>query len=61
MDKFKEDLDDVVGQNPVMTSPVVGKGKEAGARLELLKKQCPMGEHFISDPDYTMLAVRQAI
>ncbi len=60
MDKFKEDLDEVVGVNPVMNPIPVGKGKESGNRLELLKKQCPIGEFFTSDPDYTMLSVRQA-
>jgi hypothetical protein len=37
----------------------VGKGKESGNRLDLLKKQCPIGEHFISDPDYTLISVRE--
>src|SRR5919106_1763790 len=50
MDKFKEDLDEVVGVNPVMSPIPVGKGKESGNRLELLKQQCPIGEYFISDP-----------
>ena len=60
MDKFKEDLDEVVGVNPIMNPIPVGKGKESGNRLELLKQQCPIGEYFMSDPDHTMLAVRQA-
>ena len=38
----------------------VGKGKESGVRLDLLKQQCPIGEHFLSDPDFTMIAVRGA-
>ena len=38
----------------------VGKGKESGNRLALLKQQCPIGEFFTSDPDYTLIAVRQA-
>jgi catechol 2,3-dioxygenase-like lactoylglutathione lyase family enzyme len=59
MDKFKEDLDDVVGINAVMNPIPVGKGKEGANRLDLLKKQCPIGEFFFSDPDYTMIAVRE--
>jgi catechol 2,3-dioxygenase-like lactoylglutathione lyase family enzyme len=59
LDKFKVDVDDVVGFNPVMNPVPVGKGKEQGARLELLKQQCPMGQYFLSDPDYTLLAVRE--
>jgi hypothetical protein len=42
-----------------MHTPPVGRGVEGEARLELLKKQCPIAEHFLSDPDYTMLAVRE--
>jgi catechol 2,3-dioxygenase-like lactoylglutathione lyase family enzyme len=57
--QFKEDLDEIVGVNPVMNPIPVGLGKEQGKRLDLLKQQCPMGEFFFSDPDYTMIAVRQ--
>jgi hypothetical protein len=24
----------------------------------LLKRQCPIGDYFLSDPDFTMIAVR---
>lgn len=60
MNAFKADLDNLVGANPVMTSPVVGFGKEGAQRLELLQRQAPYAECFISDPDYTMIAVRSA-
>jgi catechol 2,3-dioxygenase-like lactoylglutathione lyase family enzyme len=60
VDKLKEDVDEMVGINPVLNPIPVGKGKESGARLELLKQQCPIGEHFLSDPDFTMIAVRSA-
>ena len=58
VDKLKDDVDDLVGVNPVMNPIPLGKGKEGGARLELLKSQCPIGEHFLSDPDFTLIAVR---
>jgi len=57
--KLKEDVEEVVGINPILNPIPVGKGKEQGARLELLKRQCPMGEHFMSDPDHTLIAVRE--
>ena len=60
LEKFKEDVEETVGVNPVLNPIPVGRGKEQGARLDLLKKQCPIGEYFLSDPDYTMLAVREA-
>jgi catechol 2,3-dioxygenase-like lactoylglutathione lyase family enzyme len=60
VDKLKEDVDELVGINPVMNPILLGKGKEGGARLELLKQQCPIGEHFLSDPDFTLIAARSA-
>ena len=59
IDKLKEDLDEAVAVNPVLNPIAFGRGKEGGNRLELLKKQCPIGEYFMSDPDYTLIAVRQ--
>ena len=58
VDKLKDDVEELVGINPVLNPIPVGKGKESAARLELLKRQCPIGEHFLSDPDFTMIAVR---
>jgi len=58
VDKLKEDVEELVGVNPVLNPIPVGKGKESAARLDLLKRQCPVGEYFLSDPDFTMIAVR---
>jgi catechol 2,3-dioxygenase-like lactoylglutathione lyase family enzyme len=58
VDKLKEDVDELVGINPIMNPIPVGKGKESATRLDLLKQQCPIGEHFLSDPDFTLLSVR---
>lgn len=57
MQAFQSDLDDLVGGNPVMTAAGVGVGREGAARLELLRRQAPYAQAFVSDPDYTMLAV----
>jgi hypothetical protein len=58
MGAFRADLDQLVGGNPVMNAPIVGFGKEGAQRLELLKRQAPYADCFISDPDYTMIAVK---
>jgi len=58
VDKFKVDVDELVGVNPVLNPIPVGKGKESAARLDLLVRQCPIGDYFLSDPDFTMLSVR---
>lgn len=57
IEAFRTDLDNLVGGNPVMTTPGVGLGKEGAARLELLRRQAPYAKAFVSDPDYTILAV----
>ena len=59
IDKLKEDVDEAVGINPVLNPIPFGRGKEGGNRLKLLKQQCPIAEHFMSDPDYTLLAIHQ--
>ncbi len=59
IDKLKADLEEAVDINPVLNPVPFGRGKEGGNRLALLKKQCPYGEFFMSDPDYTLLAVRE--
>ena len=58
VDKLKEDVEELIGVNPVLNPIPVGKGKESAARLDLLKQQCPIGDYFLSDPDFTMIAVR---
>jgi catechol 2,3-dioxygenase-like lactoylglutathione lyase family enzyme len=58
MDKFQEDLDRIANNNSILAPIPVGRGKEHAVRLELLKQQCPMGEMFIADPDYTMISVQ---
>jgi catechol 2,3-dioxygenase-like lactoylglutathione lyase family enzyme len=59
IDALKQDLEEAVGINPCLQPIPVGGGNEQKARLELLKQQCPSGEYFLSDPDFTMIAVSQ--
>lgn len=59
MEKFKEDLDEVIGINPCLNTIPVGLGPEQSKRLALIKQQNPISEHFISDPDFTLLGVRE--
>lgn len=48
IDKVKEDIDDLTGQNPLMRTRAIGYGTEGQARLGLFKK-CPLGHHHITD------------
>lgn len=59
IEAFKADVDEVIGVNPCLNTIPVGRGKEQGARLDLAKKQYPMAEYWLSDPDFTLIAVSQ--
>lgn len=59
IDKLKEDLDEAIGINPLFNPIPFGKGKEGKARFDLLKKQCPVADFFMSDLDYNLLAIRE--
>ncbi len=60
LDAMKQDLENAICANPIMNPIVLGRGPEATARLALAQKQAPYAEHFISDPDFSLVAVRQA-
>ena len=57
VETFKSDLDDAIGANPLMAPIALGRGKEGAARLELARKQAPYAQDFISDPDFTLVAI----
>jgi catechol 2,3-dioxygenase-like lactoylglutathione lyase family enzyme len=59
IDKLKADVEDMVDINPILNPIPFGRGKEGGNRLALLKKQCPIAEHFMTDPDFTLIAVSE--
>jgi catechol 2,3-dioxygenase-like lactoylglutathione lyase family enzyme len=48
IERVKEDLDDLTGQNPLMRTRALGYGTEGKARLELFKT-CPMGSYHLTD------------
>jgi catechol 2,3-dioxygenase-like lactoylglutathione lyase family enzyme len=54
-----QDIDRLVGMNPVMHTIPLGMGPEGRARLELAHRQFPMADHFIADPDYNLIALRE--
>lgn len=58
-DKLKEELEEAVGANPLMSGIALGRGKEGAARLALAHKQAPYADFFISDPDFTLVAVSE--
>ena len=59
LDQFKQDVEDAIGANPIMNPIPLGRGKEGAARLELAYRQAPYAQHFLSDPDFTLISVAQ--
>ena len=60
VDKLKEDVDELVGVNPVMNPIPVGKGKEERRPAGAAQAAVPDRRAFPSDPDFTLIAVRRA-
>ena len=59
LDAAKQDLESAIDANPLMAPIALGRGPEGAARLNLARRQAPYAEHFISDPDFTLVAMRQ--
>jgi catechol 2,3-dioxygenase-like lactoylglutathione lyase family enzyme len=57
VDQVKEDIEAAIDVNPMMQGIPLGRGKEGGARLELAKRQSPYADHFIADPDFTLVSI----
>jgi len=48
IEAVKADLEDLIGQNPLMRTRPLGYGSEGKARVELFKK-CPLGHFHLTD------------
>jgi predicted enzyme related to lactoylglutathione lyase len=59
IEKVKEDLDDLTGQNPLMRIRALGYGDEGRARLDLFKR-CPLGHFHITDIEGTYIDIAEA-
>ena len=57
IDTLKKDVEEAIGANPIMNPSPLGRGKEGAARLELAQKMAPYADHFISDPDFTLISI----
>jgi len=55
---FKQDMEDVMGSNPLMVPRRLGMGAEGKARLGVLK-QCPFGEFQLTDLEGVHLDVTE--
>jgi catechol 2,3-dioxygenase-like lactoylglutathione lyase family enzyme len=60
LDKFKDDVERVAGENPLLAAMPVGAGAEGKARLDLARSSCPLGLHYLGDPDGVLLSVAEA-
>jgi len=51
----KKDIKDISERNPHLAPRPFGIGKESAARLELAKASCPLGAHYLADPDGVLI------
>lgn len=59
LDKFKQDVEQVAADNPLLTPSPLSTGSEGAARFELFRKSCPLGQYFMADSDGILLSVAQ--
>ncbi len=57
MEKFKEDVDRVAADNPLLAPSPLGTGAEGEALLELFRRSCPLGQHQMADCDGVLIDV----
>jgi len=55
--KFKEDVDRIAADNPLLAPSPLGSGAEGKALLELFRRSCPLGEHQMADCDGVLIDV----
>ncbi len=57
---FEEHAESVFGKNPLLTPFPTGTGAEAQKRVELLRKDCAIFQHYWTDTDGIVLSVGEA-
>jgi predicted enzyme related to lactoylglutathione lyase len=57
--KFKDDVERVAGENPLLSPVPVAAGPEGKARLELARRSCPLCEHQLADVDGIFLSASE--
>jgi catechol 2,3-dioxygenase-like lactoylglutathione lyase family enzyme len=57
VEKFKEDVDRLAADNPLLAPSPLGSGAEGNALLELFRRSCPLGEHQMADCDGVLIDV----
>ena len=59
IEQVREDMDDLIGQNPHMRTRALGYGTEGEARLGLFKK-CPLGTYHLTDIEGVYIDLNEA-
>jgi catechol 2,3-dioxygenase-like lactoylglutathione lyase family enzyme len=54
---FKEDVDRIAADNPLLAPFPVGTGAEGKAHLEMFRRTCPLGQHHMADCDGILIDV----
>jgi len=57
VEKLKEDVERVAGDNPLLAPSPVGAGAEGNKLLELFRRSCPLGQYQMADCDGILIDV----
>jgi catechol 2,3-dioxygenase-like lactoylglutathione lyase family enzyme len=60
LEKFKEDVDRIAADNPLLAPSPVGSGAEGKALLDLFRRSCPLGQRQMADCDGVLIDVAAA-
>ncbi len=59
LEAFKNDIEEMSGNNPSLTPQTIGMGPEGKARLKLFAETCPFGQYQLSDVDGVLVDVSE--
>ena len=57
VERFKEDVDRIAADNPLLAPSPLGTGAEGKALLKLFRRSCPLGQHQMADCDGVLIDV----
>ena len=59
IEALKRDVEEIAGNNPLLSPSPVGTGPEGAARLKLFRESCPLGQYHLADTDGVLIDVAE--
>lgn len=59
IEALKRDVEEIAGNNPLLSPSPVGTGPEGAARLKMFRESCPLGQYHLADTDGVLIDVAE--